>query len=78
MGWRVTWAISCDHCHATGPRRHRGKTPGADAERAAVNAGWLVATAAGSGVHLHLCGECRAKVDELEWWPLDAEEVETR
>lgn len=72
MGWRYSVSITCDKCGAVGPRRHKGKRPGEDAERAAVKQGWLTALPPCSGCMVHLCPECAAK--ELpDWWPEEKE-----
>lgn len=73
MGWRVSWSVTCDNCGAVGPRRYKGKRPGADSLRAAQKQGWIEGRSL-YGIYLHLCADCATK-PKPEWWPLDTEIV---
>lgn len=75
MAWRCIWRVVCDECHAVGPPRHKDKNPGAQAEKAAADLGWLVVWhPLLYGGSVHLCPMCAAK-ERPAWWPVDLEEA---
>ncbi len=69
MSWQASWRCVCDLCVASGPRRS-GRTPSADAEAAALKAGWVAEYATERGGRAHLCPACAAK-ERPEWWPAE-------